>query len=189
MTPPVVAAPPRPAALARHVVVGMADCKVSRDAAETLVTYALGSCLGIVLHDPVAGVAGMLHVMLPQSAIDEAKAKANPAMFVDTGVPRLFKACYELGARKERMIVTVAGGAHAAATEDADSFQIGKRNLLALRKLLWKNGVMIHAEDTGGSRQSRTMSVDVGSGTVLLKMNGATVPLRPQGPARAGRES
>ena len=184
-----VAAPARPLALARHVVVGMADLKVSRDPAETLVTYALGSCLGIVLHDPVAGVAGMLHVMLPQSSIDEAKAAASPAMFVDTGVPRLFKACYELGARKERMTVSVAGGAHAAATEDGDSFQIGKRNLLALRKLLWKNGVIIHAEDVGGAQKSRTMSVEVGSGSVLLKMNGATKPLRPQGPARAGRES
>lgn len=178
-----------PAALARHVVVGMADCKVSRTEGETLVTYALGSCLGVVLHDPVAGVAGLLHVMLPQSSIDEEKARANPAMFVDTGVPRLFKACYELGARKERMTVTVAGGAHAGLREEDDSFQIGKRNLLALRKLLWKNGVMIHAEDTGGCQKSRTMSVAVGSGLVLLKTNGASQPLRPDGSAKAGRES
>ncbi|MCU0626161.1 MAG: chemotaxis protein CheD [Gemmatimonadaceae bacterium] len=177
-----------PLSLARHLVVGMADCKVSRDADETLITYALGSCLGIVLHDPVAGVAGLLHVMLPQSSIDEAKAKANPAMFVDTGVPRLFKACYELGARKERMTVTVAGGAHVAAVEAEDSFQIGKRNLLMLRKLLWKNGVMIHAEDTGGHQRSRTLSVAVGSGAVLLKTNGAVQPLRPDGPASSGRE-
>lgn len=178
-----------PAALARHVVVGMADCKVSRTDEETLVTYALGSCLGVVLHDPVAGVAGLLHVMLPQSSIDEEKARANPSMFVDTGVPRLFKACYELGARKERMTVSVAGGAHAGLSEEDDRFQIGKRNLLALRKLLWRNGVMIHAEETGGCGKSRTMSVAVGSGVVVLKTNGVTQLLRPDGSATAGRES
>lgn len=190
MTAPAPAPMRVPAALARHVVVGMADCKVSRTAEETLVTYALGSCLGIVVHDPAAGVAGLLHVMLPTSTIDEAKARANPWMFVDTGVPRLFKACYELGARKERMTVTVAGGAHAGAADAEDSFQIGKRNVLALRKLLWKNGVMIHAEDTGGHQRSRTMSVSVASGAVSLRTNGATTPLvRPDGPARTGRES
>ena len=92
----------------KPVVVGMADLKVTDRPDDTLITYALGSCLGIVVHDPVAHVAGMLHVMLPSSAIDEAKARAQPAMFVDTGVPLLFKECYRLGARKERMTVTLS---------------------------------------------------------------------------------
>jgi chemotaxis protein CheD len=157
---------------ANERVVGVADLKISNVAGDRLITYALGSCLGIVVHDPVARVAGMLHVMLPSGTIDAAKAADKPAMFVDTGVPLLFKECYKLGARKERMQVKVAGGAHAGAREEDDRFQIGKRNMIALRKLLWKNGVMVHAHDTGGVQTSRTMWVDVASGEVTLKING-----------------
>lgn len=158
-------------------VVGVADMKVSSSTEERLITYALGSCLGIVVYDPVASVAGMLHVMLPTGTIDPAKAQEKPAMFVDSGIPLLFKECYKLGAKKERMQVKVAGGAHAGASEEDDRFQIGKRNMIALRKLLWKNGVMIHANDTGGVQTSRTMWVDVATGDVTLKINGAERPL------------
>lgn len=154
-------------------VVGVADLKVSNVPGERLITYALGSCLGIVVHDPVVNVAGMLHVMLPTGTIDPAKMAEKPAMFVDSGVPLLFKECYKLGAKKERMQVKVAGGAHAGANEEDDRFQIGKRNMIALRKLLWKNGVMVHAHDTGGVQTSRTMWVEVTSGEVTLKINGA----------------
>jgi chemotaxis protein CheD len=154
-------------------VVGVADLKVSSRSNERLITYALGSCLGIVIYDPVVCVAGMLHVMLPTGTIDAAKMQDKPAMFVDSGIPILFKECYKLGAKKERMIVKVAGGAHAGASEEADRFQIGKRNMIALRKLLWKNGVLIHANDTGGVQTSRTMWVDVATGDVTLKINGA----------------
>ncbi len=158
-------------------VVGVADLKVSAVVGERLITYALGSCLGIVVYDPVATVVGMLHVMLPTGTIDEQKMKDKPAMFVDSGVPILFKECYKLGAKKERMIIKVAGGAHAGATEEADRFQIGKRNMIALRKLLWKNGVLVHANETGGFQTSRTMWVDVATGDITLKINGVESPL------------
>lgn len=157
---------------ARPTIIGMADVKVSDKPDDTLITYALGSCLGIVVHDPVARVAGLLHVMLPSSLIDEVKARLQPAMFVDSGVPLLFKECYRLGARKERMTVSVAGGSFSGRSEMDDTFQIGKRNMLTLRKLLWKNGVLIHADDTGGVQQSRTMSIVVSSGLVQLRTNG-----------------
>lgn len=165
------------AARATQEVVGVADVKVSNRTDARLVTYALGSCLGIAVHDPVAGVGGLLHVMLPTGTIDAAKMQAKPAMFVDSGVPMLFKECYRLGAKKERMVVKVAGGAHSGASEDADRFQIGKRNMIALRKLLWKNGVLVHAQETGGIQTSRTMWLDVGSGAVTLKINGVESPL------------
>jgi chemotaxis protein CheD len=177
MSPGESTAPPRP------VIIGMADVKVSANVDDTLITYALGSCLGIVVHDPVARVAGLLHVMLPSSQIDEAKAKAQPAMFVDTGVPLLFKECYRLGAKKERMTVTVAGGSFSGRTDADDTFQIGKRNMLTLRKLLWKNGVLIHADDTGGVQQSRTMSVQVATGLVQLRTNGTLSVLSPETPS------
>ena len=165
-------APASPLRRATDVVVGMAELRLSTTPGERLVTYALGSCLGIAIHDPVAGVGGLLHVMLPQSAIDAVKAASAPAMFVDTGVPLLFKESYKLGARKERIVVKVAGGASSAASEDADQFQIGKRNILALRKLLWRNDVILHAHDLGGFQTSRTLSLLVGSGRTIVRTNG-----------------
>ena len=170
-------------AATKPVIIGMADLKVSNDPDDTLITYALGSCLGIVLHDPVAQVAGLLHVMLPSSQLDEAKARAQPAMFMDTGVPLLFKECYRLGGRKERLTVLVAGGSFSGRSDTDDAFQIGKRNMLTLRKLLWKNGVLIHADDTGGVQQSRTMSVKVSTGVVHLRTNGTLRVLAPEIPA------
>ena len=161
----------------RDRVVGVADVKYSSDTEERLVTYALGSCLGVSVYDPVARVGGLLHVMLPTGAIDPEKMLQNPSMFVDSGVPALFKECYKLGARKERMIVKVAGGSHTVSTDEDDKYQIGKRNLLALRRLLWMNGVMLHAQETGGVQLSRTMWLDVGTGEVTLKVNGAECKL------------
>ena len=180
MTPPVLARPgtgdaaPRGGLLRRDgdVVIGIAELRVSATAGERLVTYALGSCLGITIHDPVAGVAGLLHAMLPSGAIDAEKAARNPAMFVDTGVPLLFRESYRLGAKKERIVCKVAGGAHAGADESSDQFQIGKRNMLMLRKLLWKNGVVLHAHDTGGVQTSRTVFLDVGTGALTVRSHG-----------------
>ena len=151
--------------------------KVSANISERLVTYALGSCLGLAVYDPIVRAAGLLHVMLPTGAIDPDKMIQTPAMFVDSGVPFLFKECYKLGARKERMIVKVAGGSHNGNCEEDDQYQIGKRNLLELRKLLWKNGVMVQAQETGGMQTSRTMWLDVATGDVTLKVNGTECKL------------
>ena len=151
-------------------IIGIADMKTSRSPDDVLITYALGSCLGIAVYAPVEKVGGMLHVMLPASAVSPAKALSNPLMFVDTGVPELFKACYKLGAKKERMVVKVAGGASLQDTGNGDQFQIGKRNFISLRKLLWKNNVLIKSCDVG-ENYSRTMSLDISTGDVVLKTN------------------
>jgi len=156
----------------RDRIVGIADMAVSTDPGDRLVTHALGSCLGVVVHDPVAGVGGLLHVMLPLSEIDPEKAMRNPCLFVDTGVPELFRACYRAGALKERLIVKVAGGAYTGTDERADQFQVGKRNLLTFKKLLWKNGVILRGEEVGGQRVSRTLSLVLATGEVVVKSNG-----------------
>ena len=157
-----------------QVVVDIADLAVSNDPGTTLITYSLGSCIGLVIYDPVAHVGGMLHYMLPDSQLSPDKAKANPAMFCDSGVPRLFRAAYELGAVKNRLVIKVAGGSQLL--DDNGTFNIGKRNYLALRKIFWKNGVMINGEDVGGSI-SRTVKVDVGTGTTMLKTRNQEVAL------------
>lgn len=144
--------------------------KISKSAEDVLITYALGSCLGIAVYDAVAKIGGLLHVMLPTSAVNPTKAAKNPLMFVDTGVPELFKACYKAGAQKERLIVKVAGGASLQNNENTDQFQIGQRNFVMLRKLLWKNSVLIKSFDVG-DKFSRTMSLHVATGEVTLRIS------------------
>ena len=145
--------------------------KISAQSGDEIVTYALGSCVGIAIFDPVACVGGMVHVMLPSSSIDMAKAADNPCMFVDTGVPRLFLDCYKAGANKNRLEVIAAGGACTSGSEDDDYFQIGKRNIPVLRKLLWKNGVLLRASDLAGT-VARTMTLHLGSGLVTIRSSG-----------------
>lgn len=151
-------------------IVGVAELKVSAKKSDTLVTYALGSCLGVTLYDPQAYVGGLLHVMLPTSKIDKIKAEDNPAMFVDTGVPKLFTDCYQAGADRSRLVIKVVGGA-AFRGDKQDFFAIGKRNYGMLRKLLWKNGFMLAAEDVGGSL-SRTLFLDIKTGRTWVRSNG-----------------
>lgn len=158
----------------KHIV-GVADMKLSTAVGDVVVTHALGSCLGIAVHDPAAGVGGILHVMLPQSSINPDKAKANPYMFVDTGVPAFFKELYAAGGVKSRMIVKVAGGANVQGKAD-DRFAIGKRNHLMLRKMFWKNGILVKGESVGGGH-ARTMYLEIGSGNVWLSTAGQQVEL------------
>lgn len=156
------------------VVVDIADVKVSDDPGVTLITYSLGSCIGVALWDPEAKVGGLLHYMLPESSLSPQKAKKSPAMFCDTGIPKLFRAVYELGAVKKRLVVKIAGGSQLL--DDNGTFNIGKRNYLSLRKIFWKNGVLIDAEDVGGSI-SRTVRLHVGTGVCILKTRGRETPL------------
>src|ERR1035438_5866398 len=85
-----------------QVVVGVADCRVSSGPDEVLTTYALGSCIGLAAHDPQASVGGLLHFMLPDSAIDPARGRERPFMFADTGVPMLFEQMAKIGASQRR---------------------------------------------------------------------------------------
>jgi chemotaxis protein CheD len=155
-------------------IVDIADFKVTDDPRVELVTYSLGSCIGVSIWDPEAHVGGMLHYMLPESSISPAKAAAQPAMFADTGIPALFRAAYELGALKKRLVVKIAGGSNLL--DDNGTFNIGKRNYVTLRKIFWKNGVLIESEDVGGSA-SRTLRLQVGTGRVSLKTRGGEVEL------------
>ena len=156
----------------RHVV-GVADMKVSANANDSLITFALGSCLGITLYDPATHVGALLHIMLPDSSIDPAKALQNPWMFLDTGFSRTLDECLAAGASRERLTLKVAGGACAHGNPDEDYFQIGKRNFVMLRKILWQQGLLIKAHDVGGS-VSRTMCLELGSGEVQLRISGVT---------------
>lgn len=151
-----------------RITIGIADMKVSADLSDILTTYCLGSCIGLSLYDPVAKVGGILHYMLPDDSINPLKGEKNPYMFGSTGIPRLFKACYQLGAEKKRLIVKVAGGAKVM--NENGMFNIGKRNYAFLRKMLWKNNVMIDAENIGGNN-NRTMYLRLSDGQVMVKLS------------------
>ncbi len=154
-------------------VVAVGDMKIGQEV-DTLVTHALGSCLGLMVYDPIAKVGGLLHAMLPMSKINPDKAKANPYMFVDTGVPTLFKALYELGGQKARMIIKAAGCGNPLGKNEM--FKIGERNYTVLKKLLWKNNILLEAEDVGGT-VSRTVYLDLATGQTVISSGGKKTEL------------
>lgn len=156
------------------LTVDIADFKVSCDPDIVLVTYALGSCIGVMVHDPVRRAAGMIHYMLPLSETSPEKAKIRPAMFADVGIPLLFHSMYAMGCEKHNLIVKVAGGG--TLHDESGRFAIGQRNYTVLRKMFWKTGVIISAEDVGGSK-SRTVRLSVSTGRCTIQSGGVEVEL------------
>lgn len=167
----------------KPLVVGVADCKVSGDTSRELVTYALGSCIAVVIWDPGARVGGLLHFMLPDSASDrQSQGRDHPYRYADTGTPLLFREAYQHGADKRRLVVRLAGGA--AVVDDNGVFSIGKRNYTALRKILWRAGVLVHAEDVGGT-VSRTVRLEIETGRMFIQTPGRNERELIAGPAAA----
>jgi chemotaxis protein CheD len=152
-----------------QIVVGVADMKITNETQQLVVTHALGSCIGVAVYDPQVRVGGILHYMLPDSSLDEEKGRETPCMFADTGIPRLFRECYRLGAVKHRMRVSVAGGSQVLG--GPEHFNIGRRNYAALRKIFLKNNVLIDNEDVGGVK-ARTMYLEIATGKVWVKIIG-----------------
>jgi len=153
------------AASVTHTV-GISDMKATDRPNDVLVTYSLGSCIGLTLFDPVAGVGGMIHCMLPLSNIDRATADRNPYMFTDTGVPALLQAIFDMGAERRRLAAKVAGAA--SLLDEKGMFRIGERNYTVLRKILCKNDILVAAEDVGGT-VARTMYLYMQTGRTMIK--------------------
>ncbi len=151
-------------------IVGIADMKVSNKQEESLVTYSLGSCIGLVIYDPGVKVGGILHYMLPESSIDKQKSETKPYMFADSGIPKLFKAAYRLGAVKQRMNIYTAGGAQIL--DQKGFFNIGNRNYMALKKIFFKNNVMIDQKNIGGN-VNRTVRIEIATGDIYIKTSGS----------------
>lgn len=147
----------------------MGDMLASNDVSSNLVTYSLGSCVGIAIYDPIAKVGGLLHAMLPDSTINPDRAIARPFMFVDTGLPAMFHAVYALGGAKTRMVIKFCGGAQFL--DEKKIFKIGERNIEATIAMLARNGVRIAASETGG-HESRTVRLDLANGNFTLDIPG-----------------
>jgi chemotaxis protein CheD len=154
-------------------VVGIGEMEVSDQAENLLRTFALGSCIGVVMLAPYLNkrfVAGLLHVALPDSSINRLLALERPGYFADTGIPILIEKMLAYGLRDKDLIVKIAGGANIM---DPDNrFKIGTKNVLAVKKLLQGYGLQPVVEDVGGSI-SRTVTVAVNSGRVLVTSPGS----------------
>lgn len=153
------------------VVVGVGGMAVLRSSRGRLVTYALGSCVAVAVHDREAGIGGMAHIQLPSSALVQG-GEAEPARYADLAMPMLFAEIERLGAVRTRLRVTLAGGADGA----CDVFAIARRNLTAVRRWLWRTGIMVAGEDTG-SHGPRTMILAMADGTTLVQTPEHTVQL------------
>ena len=159
----------------RRIGIGIGEFAVSADPDAIIVTHALGSCVAVCLWDPVVGVGGMIHVLLPDSTINPTRAAEQPGAFADTGIPLLFRAAYEHGVKKSRCRVHMVGGA-TISTGASSQPSVGKRNVLAVRQILWRNGVLVVREEVGGTR-ARNVTLSVGNGTVYYgsALTGASV--------------
>lgn len=168
---------PQPSARGRDTVVQVADMRVATGPSGRVVTYALGSCIGLVAYDPTLKLGGMLHFMLPQPGKLDAGKADRLNMFASTGIPQLLSSMEEKGALRPRMKLVAAGGAEVI--DDSGRFAIGSRNRTMLRKLLWKENLRLEAEDTGG-KSARTLTLDLDTGRVLVRSAGKEVVLWPR---------
>lgn len=151
------------------VIVDIAQMKITDSPQDVLVTYSLGSCVGVAVYDPLLGIGGMVHCMLPLSKVDQEKAKQRPGMFVDTGLSLLLTRLFSMGVRKSRVMVLAAGGAHVL--NNNSLFKIGERNVTVLRKILWKNGMLMQVKDIGGC-VSRTIRLHMDTQQFVIKKQG-----------------
>ncbi len=157
-----------------QITVGISDMKISSDPEDVLITYSLGSCVGLAVYDPEVPIGGLLHCMLPTSKIDAERAKVNPYMFTDSGVSSMLQELLNRGAQKRRLVAKVAGAAKLL--DDDNTFRIGARNIVILRKVLWKNNILIDADDTGGAA-ARTMLLHIRDGRTVIRSGGSAYEL------------
>lgn len=150
----------------REIVVRMADLQVG-GAGDRLVTIGLGSCIAIVLHDKVARVGGLAHVLLPSPALS--RCGGNPAKTPQGAVPRLLELMAGRGASPRRITARLVGGASMfAALSPPGTIQMGERNVVATRQVLHAHGIPLVAEAVGGD-YGRTVRLDVSDGRVEVR--------------------
>ena len=145
--------------------VGIGEWAVSSEGGDLLKTYALGSCVAVLIFDTKLQIAGMIHIALPDSKVDLERARSLPGYFADTGLPVMIEEMKKRGAIRGSVWVKLAGGA--SVMDPAGFFDIGKRNILAAKRILWGSSLGPVAEDTGGTI-SRTVSLSVSDGETTL---------------------
>lgn len=152
--------------MSNTVSVGISDLKVVR-APDTLVTFALGSCVGICLFDPLTKVAGLSHILLPDST--QMPGNNAPMKFADTSIPLLVKQMEAMGARQAVLKAKIAGGAQMfASVSNASIANIGARNVAAVKQALMRMRIPIVTEDTGAN-YGRTLYFSAADFSMTIK--------------------
>lgn len=151
------------------ITIGIGEWAISSEPADSIKTFALGSCVAAILGDSSLGIVGMIHVALPEASIDPERARVMPGYFADAGLPLMIEEMKRRGATRAHAWVKLAGGA--SMLDPGGIFDIGKRNVMAVKRVLWKSSLGPLAEDVGGEI-SRTVTVTVVDGAVLLSSNG-----------------
>lgn len=151
------------------VKVGMADANVCHTP-DAITTLGLGSCVGVALYDKATKIAGLVHVMLPDSTT--VRQNSNKAKFADTGIDLLVAMMVKEGAMKNRLTAKIAGGAQMFAfSGNSDMLRVGERNVEAVKRKLTSLGIRILAQDTG-LNFGRTVEFYPETGDFLIKAVG-----------------
>lgn len=151
------------------IYIGIGEIVVSKNPDAVLVT-SLGSCVAVIMLAPEICGAGLAHIALPSANVNVEQSLAKPGYYADTGIPRLLAAMDKLhGGKRGRMLVKLVGGANIM--DPNSTFDIGKRNALAIKKILWENRLGVLVEDIGGEI-SRNVRVSVDTGHVIVKTLG-----------------
>ena len=143
-------------------IVGISDLKIAR-APDSLITYALGSCIGTCLYDEPTHIAGLSHILLPESSI--CPGDVNKMKYADTAIEELVKSMVLAGASPVRLTAKIAGGAKMYAS---NGISIGERNIEAVKNELRRLRIRLIAEDTG-KNYGRTVEFHAEDGTVTVK--------------------
>ena len=149
------------------LIIGIADMKMAKGAG-MLVTYALGSCIGICLHDPALKMGALVHIMLP---VNMETGRKNPMKYADTGIRDTLKEMEAKGASRSRITAKIAGGAMMFKEGTGSLGNIGQRNIESVKLNLKKEGIRLLKEDVGGS-VARTLLFDVSSGLACIRCYG-----------------
>ncbi len=142
---------------------------ISDNLRDRIITFSLGSCLGVTIFDPILKVGGIIHCMLPNSKLNEEKAKDRPEMFVNTGLTLMLQEFFNAGSSRRDLIIKLAGAA--AVLNDNQFFKVGERNYQCALKFFEKNKLDIAAEDVLGT-DSRTLSLYMATGTTTIRSYG-----------------
>ena len=149
------------------LIIGIADMKMAKGEG-MLVTYALGSCIGICLHDPVLKLGALVHIMLP---VNMEAGRKTPMKYADTGIRETLRLMESKGASRNRITAKIAGGAKMFEVGSSSLGNIGQRNIESVHMNLKKEGIRLLKEDVGGT-VARTLLFDVNSGLGCVRSYG-----------------
>ena len=148
-----------------EINIGQSQMKISDDPDDLIVTYSLGSCIGVSIYDENVKIGGLLHFQLPDSNESPTHHGKTRLSFADTAIPALLEEVCNRGAEKERLKVVIAGGSEIMFS--GGSFDVGKRNIIAARKILFENNIHAKYIDVGGN-DYRTMRLYIRTGSTHI---------------------